>query len=222
MRVRAEVAQRERAVRRGGDRVDRDLRAGRVRGGDDPVELRHRARGVRRRGHGHPARAVGEHGLDRRRGQRERVAVGLRPADGRARALGGDHPRAHVGVVVQARDDDLVAGPERAADRGREPHRHRGHRRAEGHAGLLRAEEPRHRRAGALHARVGRVRGGEDAAVVGVVARAHERGHRLDRRVDHLRPGRPVQAHPAPGEPREAIAVHRRSSAARTSSTSCG
>ena len=38
------LAQRERAVRRGGDRVDRDPRAHGVRGGDDPVELRHRAR----------------------------------------------------------------------------------------------------------------------------------------------------------------------------------
>ena len=62
----------------------------------------------------------------------------------------------------------------------------------------------------------------EDAAVVGVAAGAHERGHRLDRRVHHLRAGRAVEPGPAAGEAREAVAVHRRPPAARTSSASCG
>ena len=47
-------------------------------------------------------------------------------------------------------------------------------------------------------------------------------GHRLDRGVHHLRARRPVQPRPAPGQPGEAVAVHSRSRAARTSSTSCG
>ena len=63
----------------------------------------------------------------------------------RAGALGRDHPRAHVGVVVQARADDLVAGPQRAPDGGREAHRHRGDARAEGDARGLAAEQPRDR-----------------------------------------------------------------------------
>ena len=131
-RVGAERGEVERPVRGGGDRVERDARAGGVRGGDDRVELRHRADRVRRGGDRDPARALREHGLDGRGGQRERVAIGLRPAHRRAGALGRDHPGTHVRVVVQARHDDLVARRQRPPDGGREPHRHRGHRRAEG------------------------------------------------------------------------------------------
>ena len=43
-------------------------------------------------------------------------------------------------------------------------------------------------------------------------------GHRLDRRVDHLRAGRAVQPRPAVAYAREALAVHR---AALASATSC-
>ena len=120
--------------------------------------------------------------------------------------------------MVEPGDDDLVARAERAPDGGREPHRHRGHRRPEGDAARLGAEQPGDRVARGLDAGVGRVRGGEHAAVVGVVARAHERGHRVDRAVDHLRAGGAVEPRPAAGEPGEAVAVHSRAPAARTSS----
>ncbi len=157
-----------------------------------------------------------------RRGQRERVAVRLGPAHGRARALGRDHPRPDVGVVVEPGDDDLVARAERAPERGREPHRHRRHRRPEGDAARLGAEQPGDRVARGLDAGVGRVRGGEHAAVVRVVARAHERGHGVDRAVDHLGARGAVEPRPAAGEAGEAVAVHSRAPAARTSSASCG
>ena len=67
--------------------------------------------------------------------------VGLREAHGRAGALGRDHPRPHVGVVVEPRDHDLVARRQRPPDGGRKPHRHRGHRGAEGDAARLGAEQ---------------------------------------------------------------------------------
>jgi hypothetical protein len=221
-RVGAEHAQVERPVRGGGYGVDGDPRPGGVHGGDDRVELGHRAGRVRRRGHGDPARALREHGLDRGGGQRERVALGLGPAHRGAGALRRDHPRAHVGVVVEPRHDDLVAGRERAPDGGREAHRHRGHRRPEGDALRVGDQHPADRRAGLLDALVGRACGREGAAVVGAAAGAHPRGHRVDRAVDHLCAGRPVEARPAARRAREALAVHTRSCAMRTSSASRG
>ena len=171
-----------------------------------------------------PARAIGEHGLDRARGQLERVAVGLGEAHGGARALGVDDPRADVGVVVQARADDLVAGPERAPDRAGEGHRQRGHAEAEDDLRGRRAEQRAGARPRGRDELVGRVRGREDAAVVGAAARAHPRVHRLDRGVDHLRAGGAVEPRPAGvREAREALAVHSmRPAASRTSSASWG
>jgi hypothetical protein len=120
--------------------------------------------------------------------------------------------------VVEARADDFVAGRERAARGAGEAHRHCGHARAEGDTARVAAEQRADRSARGRDELVGAVRGREQAAVVGVVARAHERGHRLDRGVDHLRAGRAVQARPAVAQAREAVAVHRRAS--RSSSRS--
>ncbi len=71
---------------------------------------------------------------------------------------------------------------------------------------------------------VGGVRGGEHAAVVRAAPGAHPAVHGLDRAVDHLRAGRPVEPRPRRvGEAGEALAVHaRRSAAWRTSSASRG
>ena len=56
-----------------------------------------------------------QHRLDGGGGQLEGLAVGLGEAHLDARAGGGDEPRRDVGVVVQARADDLVAGLQRPA-----------------------------------------------------------------------------------------------------------
>ncbi len=119
-RVAAERGDVDLAVRRGVDRVDVDAGAGGVGGGDDAGQVGDRADGVGGVGHGDPARAVGEHRLDRARGQLERAGLRVGEADGGAVALGVDDPRADVGVVVEARADDLVARPQRAPDRAGE------------------------------------------------------------------------------------------------------
>jgi hypothetical protein len=171
-----------------------------------------------------PARALGQHGLDRARGQLERAAVRLGEAHRGARALGVDDPRADVGVVVQTRADDLVARSERAPDRARKGHRQRGHAEAEDDLLRWRAEQRARARPRRRDELVGRVRRREHAAVVGAAPGAHPRVHRLDRRVDHLRAGRAVEPRPArAGEAGEALAVHSmRPAASRTSSASWG
>ena len=114
-----------------------------------PGEVGHGAHRVGRGGHRDPARAVAAaRASTALGGQLERVAVGLGEAHRRARALGRDHPRAHVGVVVQAGADDLVAGPQGA--RRRWPAKRIvsvGHARAEDHATRVGAEQRRRRRA---------------------------------------------------------------------------
>jgi hypothetical protein len=207
-RVAAERLYVEAPVRRGVHGVDVHARAGGVGGGDDAGKVRHRADRVGGGGDRDPPRSVAEDGLDRARGQLEGVGLGVGEAHGRAGPLGRDQPRADVGVVVEPRAHDLVAGLQRAAGGGREAHGHRGHARAEGDAARIAAQQRADARAGARHQLVGVVRGREEAAVVGVVAGAHELGHGLDRAVDHLGAGRAVEPRPAVAQPREAVAVH--------------
>jgi hypothetical protein len=173
-RVSAERRDVERAVRRGVHGVEEDARAGRVGGGDDAREVGDGADRVARGGHGHPPRALREHDLDGRGRQLERAGLGLGVADRRARALGGEPPRLDVGVVVQARDDELVAGLQRAPGGGREAHRERGHRRSEDDAAGVGAEEAADGRARLVDELVGGQGRGEGPAVVG---RAPERIH---------------------------------------------
>ena len=166
-RVAAERGDVDRAVRRRVDGVDVHARARGVGGGDDAGQVRDRADRVGGVGDRDPACAVGEHGLHRARGQLERLRVGLGEAHRRAVALGVDDPRGDVGVVVEPRADDLVAGLERAADGAGERHRQRGHREAEDDLRGRRAEQRAGARAGGLDELVGGVRGGEHAALVG-------------------------------------------------------
>ena len=219
-------ARRSRARRRRGGgaarRAPRRRRRGRPPrgGGDDPGEVGDRADGVGGVGDRDPARALRQHGLDGARRQLERLALRLGEAHGRARALGVDHPRADVGVVVEARADDLVAWRERAPDGAGEGHRQRGHAEAEDDLARGRAEQRAGARARRRDELVGRVRRRERAAVVGAAARAHPRVHRLDRGVDHLRARRPVEPRPARGrEPGEALAVQAICSAAESTSS---
>jgi hypothetical protein len=89
-----------------------------------------------------------------------------------------------------------------------EPQGQVGHARAEDHATRVGAEQGANGRARLRDHLVGGLRGREDPALVGVAARAREGGHGLDRRVEHLRAGRPVQAGPAVVQSGETVAVH--------------
>ena len=174
-RVAAERGDVDRAVRRRVDGVDVHARARGVGGGDDAGQVRDRADRVGGVGDRDPARAVGEDGLDRARGQLERLGIGLGEAHRGAVALGVDDPRGDVGVVVEPRADDLVAGLERAADGAGERHRQRGHREAEDDLRGRRAEQRAGARARGLDELVGGVRGGEHAALVGRRGRSASR-----------------------------------------------
>ena len=207
------------------DRVDRDPRAGRVGGGDD----RRRAPapcpiGVRRRGHRDPARAVAT-APPRPRTRAARACRGrARPsARSRRRArrrspTGARWRRGRAGCTTTS-----SPGPQRAADGGREPHRHRGHRRPEGDAARLGAEQP---------ARPPRAPPRRTSSVACAAANTPPwlalSPERMNAAIASIAasticvPGGPVEPRPAAGEPGEAVAVHSRASAARTSSTSCG
>ena len=106
---------------------------------------------------------------------------------------GGGDPGPPVGLVVQARDHDLVAGPEHAGDRAREGERQGGHVLAEldlGRGG--RPEEVGDGLVRLAQDRVAADAGGEGA--VGVrVGLAVVRRHRVDDPLRHLRPARPVE-----------------------------
>ena len=207
-RVAAERGDVDRAVRRGVDGVDEDARAGAVRGGDDARQVGDRADRVGGGGDRDPARALPRARPRRRRRAARACRDRARRSAPRAGARGGDEPRRDVGVVVQARADDLVAGLQRSARR-----RRRSAWSAPSSTGRRR-RPPASRRAGArprrAPARRARrcARGLEGAAVVGVVARAHPGRHLLDGVVDHLGAGGAVEAGPAVGEAGEAGAVH--------------
>ena len=86
---------------------------------------------------------VGEDRLDGGGGQLERAGIGLGEAHLGTGAGRGDEPRGDVGVVVEARADDLVAGLERPARRRGEAHGQRRHRRSEDDALGAGAQQPR-------------------------------------------------------------------------------
>jgi hypothetical protein len=117
--------------------------------------------------------------------------------------------------VVEARDDHLVTGLQRAPDRAGERHRQRREAGAEHDLARRAAEQRARARPRAGEQLVGRVGGRERAAVVGAAAGAHPRVHRLDRAVDHLRAGGAVEPRPRRvGEAGEPLAVHRTRSCA--------
>ena len=74
--------------------------------------------------------------------------VELGPAHARPGLLGGDDPRAHVGVVVEPADDDLVAGPPRGGQGAGQLEGQLGRRPAEDDAARVELEQVAHRRAG--------------------------------------------------------------------------
>lgn len=108
--VRAEGCDVDRGVRREMHAVDVYERADLVRALGDAGDVWPRAEHVRRAGHGDEPRAlvhdVVEFLVEAQIGG---LGVEREPPHGRPDALGRLHPRAHVGIVVELGDDDLIA-----------------------------------------------------------------------------------------------------------------
>ena len=126
-------------------------------------------------------------------------------ADDDAEILGEREPGCDVGVVVEPRADDLVAGAQRPTERPREQEVQRGHARSEGDFVRVTGEETRRRRTRPLdqlhgaHARL--VRRADVRVVLAQVA-----GDRVDHLVRALGAARPVEERQRPVERREALA----------------
>ena len=193
-----------------GARRRRSAAPGGVGGVDDRRDVRDRPERVRRAGHGDPAGARPDPLDDRVDRQPAGLAVERGEHHRRAGVVGGEPPRRDVGVVLEPGADDLVARPERAPDA---PGERQGERRHVGPNTMPPGSAPssfatararrRHHRPG------GHARREPPAAVrVGAALRG-SRASRVDRGVDHLGAGRTVEASPAVGQPREAIAHER-------------
>ena len=123
--------------------VDVDERADLVRPRGDGRDRGSGAEEVGGRGERHEARPRGdlvERGQVELGGRR----VEAQPPHGHAGPLGGLDPRAHVGVVVELAEDDLVAGRPRARQRARDVVRQRGGAAAVDHAARVTADEVGH------------------------------------------------------------------------------
>ena len=118
--VGAEPVQIDQPVLRCVDAVERDERADRLRAGDQVGRRRDRAHGVRRERERDQPRPLGELGVERVDVERDVVRAHVDPPHGRARVAGRQDPRPDVRVVVQARHDDLVAGPQGPGERSRD------------------------------------------------------------------------------------------------------
>ena len=183
----------DRQVRRGVDRVDVGQRARLVRAPHelaDRVDRPDRVRGPAERDELRPAV---EDRVERLEVERDVVAPDPDRPDREPAVRGDAQPRPDVRLVVEPRDDELVARLHARGDRARDVHRERRHVRAE--LDLVRArrvEQVRERRVRLVEDRVGPLGRGERAAVVrvrGPVVVAH----RLDHGVRDLRAARAVE-----------------------------
>ncbi len=117
--VDAELDDVDRAVRAEVHGVGPRERAGVVRELDDPARVCQRADRVRRERERDDARPLGQLPLEVVEVER-RVVVQLDEADLQVEVVCELEPRRNVSVVVEARDEDLVPGAQRAADGARE------------------------------------------------------------------------------------------------------
>ena len=102
-------------------------------------------------------------------------------------------------------------GLQRRADRPRHGERQRRHVGAEADAVGVGPEELPDRGTCAVHQSLAFLGGGERSAVGCSVATGHPLAHRGDRRVDHLRAGRPVEPRPLRPDAREPVPQRRHS-----------
>ena len=180
-------------MRRGVDGVRPRESAGAVRELDDPANVGERADCVRRDREGDDARAGRELSLEV--GEIDVAVVrDVGEAHDEAEVMRQLEPRRDVAVVIEARDDDLVAGLPRPRGGAGERKRQRGHVRAERHLLGRAAEEtaggrpclvddahrPRARLEGPAKVRVRFAQIGRDG---------------VDHLVGHLRPAGPVEQH---------------------------
>ena len=105
--------------------IDRDERADGLRQTDDLGHRRHRADGVRGRRARHELGPRRDRVGERVEVERHVVLADVGPPHGRAGVARREDPRPDVRVVVEPRHHDLVARPERAAERPREMEQHR-------------------------------------------------------------------------------------------------
>ena len=179
-----------------------------VGGGHDRCQVGDRAEQVGRAGDGAPTRV--------RSSISSMTAAGSSIAGGRverrqhvlgAGCLAGQPPRRDVGVVVEPRADDAVAGPQRRGDGPGEGQRQRRHVGAEARSPSGRAAEQRRRPL----ARVRSSRASQASAalneppVLALLPLAAQSAIAVDRGVDHLRAGRTVEAGPAVADTGEAV-----------------
>ncbi len=180
-------------VRCGVHRVDVGPRAGGVGDLDNATDVGDRPERVRGHPDGHDPGPVTDDLIEGVKVERRPVLGQLDPAHGGPPLLGDGEPWRDVGVVIHARDDDLVAGPELAAKGAAHGEGQRRHVRAERDlVGIVRPEEVGAGRVDLGQHRIGLDRGGEGAAMVGI-PRLEVRAHRVDALARHLRPARSVQ-----------------------------
>ena len=176
--------------------VDVHVGADRVRCLDDRRQIRCRSEQVRRTRHGDPLGSlvdqidhVVRRQLPGRRIERRQHLLGTS-------SVSRPTPRSDVGIVVEPRADDPIAGTKGFADCSRDRERQRGHVGPEDDAVRIGAEELADRIARAIHQSLALLRCRERAAVCRGVATGHPVAHRRDGRVDHLRAGGPVEPRP--------------------------
>ena len=128
----------------------------------------------------------------RRRVELAGRGVEVDPADGGPDRLGGQHPRAHVGVVVEPGDDDLVARAPALGQGAGEVHGQLGHRPSEDDPGRVGGEQVADGRPGRDDGCLGVALGGRRVAAVGQGRDQHV-VHRLGHDVGRLRAARPVE-----------------------------
>jgi hypothetical protein len=159
----------DRRVRRVGDGIDIGQCPDLMRPRDDLADRVDRPDSVARIADGDELRPRGQLRLEVLEIERHVVLADIHLADGETAVGGHALPGADVRLVVERRDDDLVAGPQRGADAPPDMERERRHVVAE--LDLVRAggsEEVGDSRVRFLGHRVGRLARRERAAVVGV------------------------------------------------------
>jgi hypothetical protein len=190
--VEAPLGGAEAPVRRQVHAVGPGERAGGVGGRRDASRVGERADRVRGQREGDHPGALADQALERVVVEGDVAGADRGVAHDQVVVGGQEQPGRHVGVVVELRDDDLVARAQRAGDRVREQEVERRHVGAEGDPLRLAAGEVRGGCAAAPHHLVGGSRGREGAAEVGVRA-AQVGGHRVEHLARALRAARSVE-----------------------------
>ena len=176
--------------------IDKDAGPGGVRSRDDGRKVRHGAERIRCPGDRNPlgkrADAIDDGGGIQPTG----LEVEGCEHQPRAAVVGRELPRGDVGVVVEPGADDLITRFPIASECSRHCEREGGHVGAEDDPPGVRAEQSADRGARVVD-EFGARRGRREVSVpVGAVTRAQELRHGVDRGVDHLRAGRPIEPRP--------------------------